>query len=105
MVTRNRFRGILNAFALYAIAAALIGYFGVNAYDGNYGLRAKQDLDQQITQLTGELAALKAERAGWERRVSLLKSDSIDPDMLDERARVLLNYADPRDLTLRLDRP
>jgi cell division protein FtsB len=103
MVTRNRFRGILNTLTLYAIAAALIGYFGVNAYDGNYGLRAQQDLDQQITRLNGELAALKAERAGWERRVSLLKSDSIDPDMLDERARVLLNYADPRDLTLRLD--
>ena len=25
---------------------------------------------------------------------------SIDPDMLDERASTLLNYADPRDLTL-----
>jgi len=25
--------------------------------------------------------------------------------MLDERARVLLNYADPRELTLRLKRP
>jgi cell division protein FtsB len=105
MVTRNRFRGIFNALALYAIAAALIGYFGVNAYDGNYGLRAKQDLDQQITQLTNELSALKAEHAGWERRVALLKSDSIDPDMLDERARVLLNYTDPRELTLRLEKP
>jgi cell division protein FtsB len=29
--------------------------------------------------------------------VGLLKADRIDPDMLDERARVLLNYADPRD--------
>jgi cell division protein FtsB len=105
MVTRNRFRAVLNALALYTIAAALIGYFGVNAYDGNYGLRAKQDLDQQIAQLSGELATLKVERAGWERRVSLLKADSIDPDMLDERARVLLNYADPRDLTLRLKQP
>ena len=105
MVTRNRFRAVLNALALYTIAAALIGYFGVNAYDGNYGLRAKQDLDQQIAQLSGELATIKVERAGWERRVSLLKADSIDPDMLDERARVLLNYADPRDLTLRLKQP
>jgi cell division protein FtsB len=105
MVTRNRFRAVLNALALYTIAAALIGYFGVNAYDGNYGLRATQDLDQQIAQLSGELATLKVERAGWERRVSLLKAESIDPDMLDERARVLLNYADPRDLTLRLKQP
>ena len=105
MVTRKRFRTVLNALALYSIAALVIGYFGVNAYSGNHGLRAKQDLDQQIEQLGAELGSLKAERANWERRVVLLKPESIDPDMLDERARALLNYADPRDLTLRLNQP
>jgi cell division protein FtsB len=105
MVTRKRFRAVLNAFALYTIAALVIGYFGVNAYSGNRGLRAKQDLDQQIAELTAELDALKAERAQWERRIVLLKPESIDPDMLDERARILLNYADPRELTLRLKQP
>src|SRR5246127_2047801 len=105
MVTRKRFRTALNALALYTIAALVIGYFGVNAYSGNRGLRAKQDLDQQIAQLTQELSELRAERANWERRVSLLKPQSIDPDMLDERARALLNYANPRDLTLRLEQP
>jgi cell division protein FtsB len=105
MVTRNRLRSVLNALALYTIAALVIGYFGVNAYTGNHGLRAKQDLDQQIWQLTSELAVLKSERSIWERRVALLKPESIDPDLLDERARVLLDYADPRDLTLRLKQP
>ena len=105
MVTRNRLRAVLNALALYTIAALVIGYFGVNAYSGNHGLRARQDLDQQIAELSDELASLKAERATWERRVALLRPRSIDPDMLDERARVLLNYADPRELTLRLKQP
>lgn len=105
MVTRKRLRTVLNALALYTIAALVIGYFGVNAYSGNHGLRARQDLDQQIAQLSDELASLKAERANWERRVVLLRPESIDPDMLDERARVLLNYADPRELTLRLKQP
>jgi cell division protein FtsB len=105
MVTRKRLRTVLNALALYTIAALVIGYFGVNAYSGNHGLRARQDLDRQIAQLSDELASLKAERANWERRVVLLKPESIDPDMLDERARVLLNYADPRELTLRLKQP
>jgi cell division protein FtsB len=40
----------------------------------------------------------------WERRVVLLRPGSIDPDMPDERARALLNYADPSDLTLRVKR-
>ena len=105
MVTRKRLRTVLNALALYIIAALVIGYFGVNAYSGNHGLRAKQDLDQQIAELSDELGRLKSERAGWERRVLLLKPESIDPDMLDERARVLLNYADPRELTLRRKQP
>ena len=30
--------------------------------------------------------------------VSLLRSDRVDPDMLDERARYQLDYANPRDL-------
>jgi cell division protein FtsB len=104
MVTRRRLRSFLNALALYTIAALLIGYFGVNAYTGEHGLIAKRDLDQDIAQLTRELDAAKAERAVWQRRVSLLKSDNIDPDLLDERARLLLDDADPRDLTLMLKR-
>ena len=104
MVTRRKLRAFLSTLALYVGCALVIGYFGVNAYSGNRGLRAKQDLDQQIAELSAELDALKAERANWERRVSLLKSESIDPDMLDERARALLDYADPRDVVQRLKR-
>ena len=100
MVTRHRFRALINALALYTIAALLIGYFGINAFTGNHGLRARQDLDHEVTQLTGELAALKTERATLERRVSFLRPESIDADMLDERARFLLDYSDPRELIL-----
>jgi cell division protein FtsB len=105
MVTRKRLRSFLTTLGLYVGAALLIGYFGVNAYTGNHGLRARQNLDQQIAQLNAELASLKSERAIWDRRVALLKSDSLDPDMLDERARALLNYVDPRDLTLQFKQP
>ena len=102
MVSRRRFKSFLNALALYIMAALLIGYFGVNAYTGNHGLKAQQSLEQQKTRLSAELARLKKERAGWERRVRLLKADQIDPDMLDERARALLDYVDPNDITLLL---
>jgi len=100
MVTRKRLRSILTALGLYVTAALLIGYFGANAYSGNHGLKAKQDIDQQIAALSGELARLQAERVQWERRIDLLKSNRLDPDMLDERARALLDYAHPNDLVL-----
>jgi hypothetical protein len=32
--------------------------------------------------------------------VVLLRSESVDPDMLDERARAMLDYVHPRDLVL-----
>src|ERR1700690_4262320 len=93
-------RPILPALGLYTFAALFVGYFAVNAFTGNHGLRAQADLDQQMAAMQGELRHLKDERALWDRRVALLRSDRIDPDVLDERARALLGLADPRDLTL-----
>jgi cell division protein FtsB len=105
MVTRRRLRSALTALGLYVAAGMLIGYFWVNAFTGDRGLNARQTIDQQIAELSAELAAVQAERVVWERRVSLLKSESLDPDLLDERARALLDYVDANDLTLRLKRP
>ena len=102
MVSHRRRHAILTALGLYVFAALFIGYFAVNAFTGNNGLRAQADLDQQLAAMQAELRTVKAERAIWERRVALLRSDKIDPDMLDERARSLIGYADPRDLTLLL---
>ena len=100
MVARTRLRKIFTALGLYAAAGLLIAYFGMNAFSGNRGLRAKQDLAQQMAELSAELAQVTAERKHWERRVSLLRPESLDPDMLDERARAMLDYVHPRDLVL-----
>src|ERR1700731_525425 len=104
MVSRSRLKSFLTGLALYAIAAAVVGYFGVNAYTGKYGLNARQELDQEIIALTSELPRLKRERAEGEQRVSWLRSDRVGPDMLDERARYQLDYANPREL-VRINNP
>src|SRR4030081_2325279 len=98
MVSRARLKSLLTGLALYTMAAAIVGYFGVNAYTARYGLNARQELDHEIIALTSELVRLKRERAEGEQRVSLLQSDRVDPDLLDERARYQLDYANPRDL-------
>lgn len=105
MVTRRRLRTFLTALGLYCGAALLIGYFWANAYTGNHGLRARQGLDLQIARLEAERDASRAERLLWERRVALLRPESLDPDILDERARTLLDFVDERDLILPLPRP
>ena len=100
MVTRKRLRAALTAIGLYIGAALLIGYFGINAYTGAHGLKAKQDLALQMDELSKELARLRLERATWQQRVSLLRADGLDPDMLDERARTMLDYVHANDLVL-----
>ena len=104
MVVRRRLRTVLTALGLYVSAALLIGYFGVNAYTGARGLKANQDLAQQMSELSAELGRLKLERAQWEPRVSLLRADALDPDLLDERVRAKLDYAHPRDVVMILKR-
>jgi cell division protein FtsB len=104
MIVRRRLRSVLAALGLYAAAALLIGYFGINAYTGAHGLKAKQDLAIEMNGLSAELARLKQERARWEHKVSLLRSNALDPDLLDERARAMLDYGDPHDLVLILKR-
>src|SRR5260370_29565480 len=98
MVSRNRLKSVLTGLALYMMAAAIVGYFGVNAYTGKYGLNARQELDQEIIALTSELERLKQERAEGERRVSLLRSHRVEPAMLDQPPPYQLAYANPPDL-------
>jgi cell division protein FtsB len=105
MVSRKRLRGFLTALCLYAVAAALIGYFWFHAFSGQRGLHAKHEIDQQLSELTAELDRLKAEKGQWDRKVALLRADGIDPDMLDERARALLNVAHPNEVVMMLRRP
>jgi len=104
MVSSTRLKSFLTGLALYTLAALMVGYFGVNAYTGKYGLNARQELDQENIALTSELARLKKERTEGEQRVSLLRSDRVDPDMLDERARFQLDYVNPHDL-VRINKP
>ena len=78
MVTRKRLRSILTALGLYVCAALLIGYFGVNAYTGNHGLSARQDLDLQIAQLTANSRRSRPNAAmGTARRVAQIRQLSI----------------------------
>lgn len=104
MVARPRLRRILATLALYLGASAAIAYFGFHAWNGEHGLQAQRRFEAEEERLKADLAAIRAERGEWEKRVALLKPESLDPDMLDERARELLLWAHPNDLIL-LRRP
>lgn len=82
------------------IGIALIAYMSYHAFIGERGLLTYWQLEEQARELSGKLAALQAERALLEHRIALLNSERIDPDMLDERARAVLNYTDPNEIVI-----
>ncbi len=100
MVVRTRLGSLLKGLALYAVAALLVGYFAFHAYHGNHGIVAKRAFEQAAAQLEQERNEIRGEREGWERRIALLKPESLDPDLVDELARRDLFFAHPSDLVV-----
>ncbi len=90
----------LRAAAVPLLCLSLIGYFAYHLFVGGRGLDARARLESRIATLEGELTGLEAVRAKLDRDVSLLRAEHLDPDMLDERARAILNFAHPDDLVI-----
>jgi cell division protein FtsB len=85
-----------------AIFLTITAYFGWNATQGDRGLVAYAQRQDLLRQVNADLAAAKTERDGWEIRVSGLRARHLDPDTLDERARAMLNLADPNEVIVKL---
>lgn len=100
MVVRSRFRAFLVPLSLYAVAALVIGYFITQANQGDRGLDAKRALKAQIFEQETELKQLRTTRTDWERRISLLQSNEIDRDLLDEFAREELGRVNKSDVVI-----
>lgn len=85
------------------IGACLFAYFGYHAVEGDRGIIAWMLLNQQIREAQATERSLAGEREILERRVALLSPSSLDPDLLDERARVMLNLAHSDDVVIMRD--
>jgi cell division protein FtsB len=96
MVIRKRARRILIPLMLYGVSAAVAAYFVHHAHSGARGIEAQPKYEAQVA----ELESLKIHRSDWERRIALLRSDQIDRDLLEERARVMLGRVHKNDLVI-----
>jgi cell division protein FtsB len=85
-----------------ALFFAITGYFGWNATKGDRGLVANAQRQELLRQVLAEQDTARSERDGWETRVSGLRARHLDPDTLDERARAMLNLADPTEVIVKL---
>jgi cell division protein FtsB len=98
--TRQRKQSFLRRLITPVLAIAALGYFGFHAMNGELGVVGRAMIERQVAELEGELQLLVAERRELAARVSLLRPESLDPDMLDERARLYLNLVHPDELVV-----
>jgi cell division protein FtsB len=75
-----------------AIGICIVSYFVYHVIHGDRGLIAWRSLGQRVTTAEVELNQIRAERNLLEHRVGLLRPESLDPDMLDEWSRRILNF-------------
>jgi len=78
------------------IFATVFGYFGYHLVNGDRGLLAMVNLQREVLVAEQNLAEAETTRKIWERRVAALRNHSLDPDMLDERARPVEFFAQGR---------
>jgi cell division protein FtsB len=100
MAIRPYRRPLLRRLALPTAAALYLGYFGFHAFHGSYGIEARSRFEAQAAELEAALGEVRAEANALERRAALLRPQSLDPDMIDERARQSLNVIGRNDLVI-----
>ena len=105
MVVRTRWRAILYPIVLYALSGAASSYFIWTAVNGDRGLKTKSEYQKKIAALRENLDGLRADHRLWDHRITLMRSEAIDRDLLEEQARLKLDYVDPRDVVVFLKPP
>ena len=75
-----------------SVACALVvAYFAYGTVQGDRGLLAYFSMTQELERAQTAYDELRESRLGLEHRVSLLRPSSLDLDLLEERARIVLD--------------
>jgi cell division protein FtsB len=82
------------------LGCLLVAYFVYHSIQGDRGMLAWYRLDQLIDEAEVSRRSLDARREGLERRVRMLRPESLDADMVEEQGRRLLNFSHPDDVVL-----
>jgi cell division protein FtsB len=82
------------------LGMALTGYFAYHLVEGDRGLRAWVRLTQELRLAKESLTAVSAERAELEHRVSHMRPDHVDPDLLDAQVRKTLDLVKPDEIVI-----
>ncbi|MSP81616.1 MAG: septum formation initiator family protein [Alphaproteobacteria bacterium] len=86
-----------------ALGVCALVYFSYHAIQGDRGILAWMRLSREIESARAALDVTLAEQHKLEAQVRLLRPDSLDPDMLDEQAKIVLGYGLPDEVIVGAD--
>ena len=78
MWTRQHKQRNTGRFIVPAISVLFLSYFGFHAYNGEYGIYSKYQLEARRAELAEKLDGIKARRMDLEQRVRLLHDGSLE---------------------------
>ena len=86
---------------ILSVAGALIvGYFLYHTLQGGRGWFEVLRLQQQVRDSQNTLSQLQKEHQDLDRRIHMMRPDSLDPDLLDEESRKALDYTKPNEVII-----
>jgi cell division protein FtsB len=100
MIVRRELRRRMHQIAGPLLGMALTGYFAYNLVEGDRGFEAWMRLARELKAEQTNLAQVRAERAALDLKVANLRPDHLDPDLLDERVRTVLNLVAPDEVVI-----
>ena len=103
MPTRLKRPPFWRPLALAVALFAFQGYLGYSAINGQFGIESREAIHGDIQVLKDRSAALQAEIDSFDHRNSLMNPRHLDPDIVTERARALLNMANADDILVMVD--
>jgi cell division protein FtsB len=82
------------------IGFSAVVYFAYHTIEGDRGVLAWLRLKTEIANAEVHLATLTARQQDLQHRVDLLRPNHLDPDLLGERARAMLDVGRPGDIVV-----
>ncbi len=100
MATRQKRNSVVRQLMLPIGFLLLIGYFVFHALHGGYGVYSLTAMKARTDGLEADLLALRLVRESKEHRIALFRRETLDPDMMEERARANMNVAHPDEIVI-----
>ncbi|HHB83168.1 MAG TPA: hypothetical protein ENK61_06825 [Devosia sp.] len=103
MTTRLRKPAIFRHFLIGTLLIAFQAYLGYSAINGHFGIQNQKQMLSDIEVLKAQRANLQTQLDTYRHNISLFDPDRLDPDIVSEKARILLSMAHPDDIIINLN--